>query len=144
MALRTGQSVRGQGASQRVTDDDGREFVVAAGGIADTAVASGAVASPAAAGVLVQLTGLTALAVYEVEARITLTGTAETTLRNIELRAGTTQLSALPSLSAAGQQLTRLPRVTMPAGQTTIDLRAIATAVVGSIYTVVLVATRVE
>jgi hypothetical protein len=83
--------------------------------------------------------------VYKVKLLIVLTGTAETALANLRLREnGATVATALPSLSAAaGPVILEFDRVEVNEGGGNLDVIAIAAATAGSVYNVVLQATRV-
>lgn len=81
--------------------------------------------------------------VYELEVTVILTGTAETQLVNLGLRANNTQIT--PILTITGQ-LNRVifRRVTVTADSNPIELRVLANATAGSIYNVSIRATRLD
>lgn len=136
MAFEPGQNLRGG----RLHDADGRQVVVASGGASDTAAASSSVTSPAAGAVLASLAGLAA-GVYDVEVTVLLTATAETALRNVNLRSNGVEVAQLNSLT--GQVLRyRFPRFRHTGGN--IDMTAVAVGVVGAVYNTAITATRAE
>lgn len=148
MALTSAQQTRGQGASQRVTDADGRDVTLDAGGIADTAVACGGVTSPGATATLASIAGLVAGGVYRVRVVLSLSGTAETATTNALLRtngaAATGGGGSARMATIAGASVTvDVPRLTCGANGV-IDVATVAAATAGAIYTTLLTATRVE
>ena len=107
----------------------------------NTLVTAASAAAPGAGVVVAAITAPPA-GIYDVEVHLALTGTAETALQNLRLRENATNLHVLPSLSASVLRL-RFARVEVNNGGGNLDVQAIAAATVGSIYNVVLVATRV-
>ena len=110
----------------------------------NTKVGTGSTTSPGAGAVLASISA-PAAGTYDVTVMAMLTGTAETALRNLRLRENTTTVAdALPSLSSAGDWTTiEFPRVEVNEGGGNLDVIAIAAGVVGAIYNIVLLATRV-
>ena len=121
-----------------VTINDGAE-VTLTNGIADTLSHSGTATAPAA---FQQIADLAPPAgVYDVEATLILTGTAETKLQNVAMVNNVTIIGTLPSLT--GQVITaRYRRVTVAPGQS-IYLFTSAAATAGAIYNGLLTATRI-
>ena len=110
----------------------------------NTKVGTGSTTSPGAGAVLASISA-PAAGTYKVTVMALLTGTAETALRNLRLREnGTTTVDALPSLSAPGAWTEiAFERIEVNEGGGNLDVIAIAAGVVGAIYNVVLLATRV-
>jgi hypothetical protein len=107
----------------------------------NTLVAQASSVAPGAAAVVASIAAPPA-GIYDVEVHLALTGTAETALSNLRLRENATNLYVLPSLSAVSLRL-RFPRVEVNNGGGNLDVQAIAAAAGGSIYNVVLIATRI-
>jgi hypothetical protein len=112
-------------------------------GIEDTRGAGNSTSGPAGGATLAQInTGLVNGGVYDVEATIALTATAETALRNIFLQNSGSNVATLPTLT--GQVIKLRYRITMPSsGSCSVTLVTVAGAVAGAIYNTVLTATRI-
>jgi hypothetical protein len=142
MALVTGERV----ASGRcVIDADGYQVTKPSGaavnGIGSTLSAWFTVTSGAANAVLAVITAPT-VGVYDVTADVFITGTAETTPINLRLRENTNEVSQIPTLTGSPTKL-RWPRVSVSGGNLDLQIKG-TTPVAGSIYTVVLTATRLS
>lgn len=135
MAAGAGTRTTGGGL---LVDQDGR-LQTGTYGIEDTRATATYSGTPAANGSTANLTGLTAGGVYEIEATIALTATAETQLLNLRLRNNGTPHSTIPTISGQVLRL-RWPRLTANGN---IDIQAIAAATGGAVYNVMLQATRV-
>lgn len=127
-----------------VIDADGYQVTkpsgAVAGGIADTLAAASTQAAPGATTVQAAIS-TPPVGVYDVTVTISLTGTAETALTNLQLRQNAVVVATLPTISA--QTITmRFPRVTVAGGN--IDIRTSAAATAGSVYTTTITATRVS
>jgi hypothetical protein len=108
------------------------------GGIADSIATVGSVTSAAAAAFPASFAP-TVGGVFRLRVTVIISGTAETLPTNLRLRNNGVTISDLPTVP--GSNVYEFPRVTIAGA---IDTRVTATAVVGSIYTVQLTATRVE
>jgi NaMN:DMB phosphoribosyltransferase len=82
--------------------------------------------------------------VYRVGVTIILTGTAETATRNLTVREnGSGVINLLPTLSGAGPLVFDFPQVEINPGGGNLDVIANAGATAGSVYSVILQATRI-
>lgn len=114
----------------------------------NTLVNTGSASAPGAGADVAQIADVPS-GIYEVEVIIALTGTAETSLRNLRLReGGRTIADNLPTLSGLGGPIhIKLPRVEVnpDAADDLVDLDviAIAAATAGAVYNVVILATRI-
>lgn len=103
---------------------------------------SGTATAPAANAILAQLTTLTPGGIYEVKMFLALTGTAETNLRNVRLRQnGVAAIDLIPTLSGTNW-LQIVSEVLVTGGN--LDVQVIAAATAGSVYTTLLLASRIS
>lgn len=110
----------------------------------NTLTNSGSATAPGAGAAIATITAPPA-GVYKVNVTIVLSGTAETALTNLRLRENAATIAtALPSLSAAAGPVNLcFDRVEVNDGGGNLDVIAIAAATAGSVYSVVLQATRI-
>lgn len=123
-------------------DADGRLLIGGFGGIADTSGVEASTTAPALNASLAALPAGVVGGTYRLNGLIVLTATAETALRNASLRMNGVEIMRLPTLTGIVVPFT-VERVTL-AGNGIIDVIAVAAGVAGSIYNVLLTATRVE
>jgi len=110
--------------------------------LGDTFQTSGSVTAPTI-GQAIATIAAPGAGVYRVQARLVMSGTAETAVLNAELRHGANVGGKVGFTAlAAVQQITEFERVTVLGGEA-ITVNATAGAAAGSVYTVILTAVRI-
>jgi hypothetical protein len=119
----------------------GQTVVQASQGIADSFGGGNSVSAPGAGSSFTSIAAPPA-GIYSIEFAYALSGTAETALANGQLRCNGATLLALPTISASGWVRGKVDRITLD-GTNPVQLRAAANSTGGSVYSGLIVLTRI-
>ena len=125
------------------TNADGSPFSLpVVEGVADSLAASGVTAAAPASGTSVASIAAPPAGVYKISVRSFESGTPDSNFMNMNLRKGTTFISAIPSRS--GGDTVEVARVTLDGSSTVNVVTGASAGGAGAVYGAAIIATRVE